>query len=237
MNPKTVMMNAPLPEKSSLKKPKAILFDWDGTLVDSLGLILAGNNHVRDQFGLAPMTSTELLDAMRLGPALIMFKHLYPGREQEALDLYYAYMVKARAQTLLMATGAEDLMELLKQNNIPTGVVSNMKHGPLQDEIKRVGWDRYFKTMIGADASRRGKPHPDPILLGIEELGFDAHEDAPHIWYVGDMETDVLAAQSAGCNSVFIRPGEIEDGDIIADLVVGNCCEISAFLKRILTHA
>lgn len=192
-----------------LGAPLAVLFDWDGTLVDSYASIVAAHNAVQDHFGDPHFTPEHVLEIVQLGHGREIFERLYDGNKekaQEALDVYYAHIPKLRHDKLTFCPGALDLIETLNTYKVPIGVVSNMAHGALRDEISDLGMAQKFGTIIGAGEAARGKPDPAPIYLALERLGF-SRWDAPDIWFVGDMQADQKAAKAAGCPFIFYTGG------------------------------
>lgn len=222
---------------TKLTKPKAILFDWDGTIVDSFASIVAGNNSVREKFALEPFTPDQVREAMAIGPARKIFETLYADRAKEALDVYYTHMPKLRATNLQLMEHAADMLRELDATGIPLGVVSNMSHAALLDEIRHIGFYDNFKTIIGAGEAHRGKPAPDPIYLAAERMGMNRH-DLGEIWYVGDMETDQKAARAAGCPFIFYAHGitnEAEKRALKPDHLVENYAEFKDMAKRLFS--
>ncbi len=189
-----------------LSRPRAVLFDWDGTLVDSGACVEAAHNHVRRAFGMNDFTPEEFMHAARIGTGRETFTVLYPTRVNEALDLYYGVVPALRATHVGPIPGALDFIEYLYRAGIPLGVVSNMRHDPLVEEIARMNWSHYFQTVIGAGEAARGKPSPEPVYLAAERMGM-TRADLENVWFVGDMETDEKAAKSARCPFLYYTGG------------------------------
>jgi phosphoglycolate phosphatase len=187
----------------NLPKPRAVLFDWDGTVVDSFDAIHAAHNLVRSHFGLANFTSDELRQAVKIGTSREIFTHIYgPDRVQEALDLYYGAIPRLRSQNLAVCQGALEFVTALHHAHIPMGVVSNMAAAPLRDEIDHLGWASYFDVVMGAGDAPRGKPAPDAVFLAFDRLDIPRAQ-ADQVWFVGDMETDEKAAHASGCKFLY----------------------------------
>jgi phosphoglycolate phosphatase len=188
-------------------KYTAVFFDWDGTLVNSLDIIVRAHNHVREAFGLEKW---EMIDYF--GTASQSARDLYPkiyGAESDkAMTLLYDYLGKHHLDYTVPLEGAEDLLKALKAKGIVMGVVSNKRHDVLNKEIEHMKWDRYFASVIGAGYAAADKPHPDPLLIAIKEAGLTGMPDG--LLYVGDTETDLRVAEGVGCDSALLLHGRTD---------------------------
>ncbi len=221
----------------SLTRPRAVLFDWDGTIVDSAQSVLVAQNHVRRTFGLPDFDLQTLIENVRAGTAREIFKTLYPDRAQEALDLYYGHIELHRFDTLKIVDHIVEFLDLLKYQNIPMGVVSNMGHKPLVNEIDRIGFTKYFPVVVGAGEAARGKPSPDPIYLTLERMGM-LRGEARDAWFIGDMETDEKSAKAAGCPFLYYTGGisdSIERDQMRAALKFDSYADVIEVFNKLLT--
>lgn len=197
--------------------PKLALFDWDGTIVHSAMSILNAHNHVRQILGLEPWDMLALIQkAARIGTARETFTVLYPDHVDIAHDTYYEHINANRFSTLEIIEGVINLLSLLKEHNITLGIVSNMKHNSLVEEVEKMGLKDYFSVIVGAGEAPRGKPYPDAIYLALERLGLPK-EILAHTWFFGDMETDEKASKAAGCQFWYYMGG-ISDADEQANM-------------------
>ncbi len=187
-----------------LKKPDAILFDWDGTLIDSLPALQSYYNHVLGAFSMPLISLEEARARIRLS-ARDVFPKLFGDEWQKAFDLYYDCVAKTHLDHLVGIDHSHDTLARLAEMKIPMGVVSNKRHVFLLKEIAHLGWDKYLVANVGAGEAAKDKPAPDPLLMAIDQLHLspDVHE----IWYVGDTETDMIAAVAARCQPIFIEHG------------------------------
>jgi phosphoglycolate phosphatase len=188
----------------SLKKPDAILFDWDGTLIDGFDVIFSGYNIALMHFGLPPMTLEQARANLRLSSREI-FPRIFGNDAEEAQKVYYKNVIENHLLHIKTMPGTSDLLDFLKAHHIPMGVVSNKTHAILLREIEHMGWGDYFSAVVGAGVAARDKPAPDPLLLAADQLQMspDKHE----LWYIGDTETDMEAAHAARFKPVFTAHG------------------------------
>lgn len=220
----------------TLPKPKAVLFDWDGTIVDSMPAIIECNRLVRDHFGDRPLTLDELHEAMKAGPAKAMFAALYPNdpeKAQVALDFYYTHVPDVRARYVTFLPDVQKVFVALQSAGIKMGVVSNMSHPHLVREVHALDHAHYFDTIIGAGEAARGKPSPDPIYLAFDRLGL-SRTDAAQVWFVGDMEPDARAARAAGCPFILYDPAG-KNGHLKPDVTIADYAALDKMIKEITT--
>ena len=216
---------------------KAIFFDWDGTLADSLPMLFKAHNHVREQFAL-PLWTREEYAAHMLHSTRELYPRIYAGRAQEGIDLLYRYITENHLQQLTLIEGAESVLQLLQERGVPMGLVSNKRNDVLRREVEHLGWEKYFDVYIGAGVAEKDKPSGAPLLyaLGLHPRGLNID----HILYVGDTESDLACAEDAGCPVAFIVHEPRRD-DLIARYrpryVVNNLTELKEKLIDFLGDA
>ena len=189
-----------------------MIFDWDGTLVDSTAVILGAHNHVREIMGLEPWTLDDIFGCSSKS-ARETYPDIYGDRSDEALTILYQYTDNFDLSALKVFDTSAKVLEFIHNHSLPMAVVSNKRHDPLQREIDHFGWKNYFPVAIGAGKAARDKPDAAPLLMAIEALNGDLLPS--DVLYVGDTETDLLCAKNAGCQSALVeeyrdRPDLIE---------------------------
>ena len=214
--------------------PRAILFDWDNTLVDGWAAIEAGLNAAFREFGLPQWNRAQVLANVRRA-LRESFPELFGVEWERARDIFYAEVRACHLQVLTPMPGAAAALEA-GAGRLPMGVVSN-KQGPLlRAEAVHLGWDRHFGPLIGAGDAVADKPSPAPILMALEALGLSPADD---IWYVGDTALDMQAARAAGVRAVLMGDAA-HDGGIAtagADQVFINCHELTVALSSLVKPA
>lgn len=189
----------------SIKPPKLILFDWDGTLVDTIDLLHNAHNHVRIGFDLPVWDRAEFYQNMRYS-SRDLYPQLYGDKAEEAMEKLYSYYHDNHLEQLRVLPDAKALLSALKQSDIPMGVVSNKKHDYLLREIDHLGWQDFFFGALGSGAATRDKPAPDPVHMILKQDGVQT--PMIDIWFIGDTETDLLTASAAGCSAILVTNGE-----------------------------
>lgn len=210
-------------------RPRAILFDWDNTLVDNWETVRSGLNAALAAFGRDPWSHEEtrrrLIVSLRDG-----FPKLFGADWQRAMDIFYATFQARHLETLKPLPGAAELIRALVRQGFYLGVVSN-KTGPiLRREAQHLGWDRHFGQIVGATDAPVDKPAPDPVFMALAGSAIAA---GPEVWLVGDAATDLECAHRAGCVAVLVRetpPGEGEFGAFAPDFHVANCHDLAQVL-------
>lgn len=182
--------------------PKAVLFDWDNTLIDSWHAIHDAQNHTLQHFGLLPWSFEETRQRVR-GSMRDSYPALFGERWREAGDVFYARFAARHLETLTPLPGAESLLRFLRENGVYLAVVSNKKGAYLRAEAERLGWSDLFGQLVGAFDAERDKPAIEPVELALAGSGIGAGMD---VWFVGDADIDMECAVQAGCLPVLVRP-------------------------------
>lgn len=180
----------------------AVFFDWDGTLVDSLGLLVNAHNHVRAHYGY-PLWSREEFFGAITRSTRELYPMLYGDKSAEAQKILYDFIEEQHLAYLKVMDGAKDVLDMLQAMNIPMAVISNKRNDVLRREVEALKWDTYFGVYMGAGVAIKDKPSAAPIFHAIaEHPGKPALAD---LIYVGDTETDLKAVADAGCDCAFVQ--------------------------------
>ncbi len=195
----------------ALRFPRAILFDWDNTLVDNWAVIHAALNSALTAMGQAPWSYAETRQRVRAS-ARDSFPALFGERWEEAQKIFYDSFEAKHLEALREMPGAGDLLAGLGQSGIYLAVVSNKQGRYLRREAAHLGWTPRFGHLIGANDAPRDKPAVDPVDMALAGSGVPRGAD---VWFVGDADIDMLCAVNAGCCPVLLRhdaPGAGEFG-------------------------
>lgn len=188
--------------------PAAVLFDFDGTLIDSAPDIVACLNETLAAFGRPPVPFEEGRRMIGRGaPVLIDRGFARSGGPPEdpdaALGLFLErYMTGLVAHTTLYP-GALDILGRLADRGVPVGLVTNKPIRPTRAILDHFGLDTAFGVVLGGDSVPAKKPAPDMIVAAAESLGVDPAA----AWVVGDSDNDVGAARAAGAGAIAVTFG------------------------------
>ncbi len=176
--------------------PKAVLFDLDGTLVDSAGDLMAALSHVRQTIGLTEPTPAHAANFVSSGAAAMMRAGLpqeLHGEIERLRDHFLDYYEQNICVHSKLYPGAAELFARLNAQGIPWGIVTN-KPVALAHKLTRA-LNLEHAALLGGDSLAQKKPHPEPLLAACQTLGIAAGDT----WMVGDDPRDIQAGQRAGC--------------------------------------
>ncbi|WP_376696025.1 HAD family hydrolase [Wenzhouxiangella sp. EGI_FJ10305] len=219
--------------------PEAVLFDLDGTLVDSAPDLLAALDFVRAGFGLPPSDHARLREQVSRGAAGILAAGL-PGwndsteaerdRARDRLLDFYAEHCWVRSVPF---EGVEALLDRLKKLGVPLGIVTNKISRFAEPVLERAGWAGHFGCLITGDRVARPKPDPEGVLSACRTLGVQPQRTM----FVGDDRRDVLAGTSAGVRTVVAGWGYVpvdeRPEDWHADAVIARPQELLEWLQPV----
>lgn len=185
------------------REPKALLFDWDNTLVDTWPIIHDALVVTFEAMGREPWTLEETKERVRRS-LRDAFPALFGERWEEARQLYLDTFTSMHLERLTAIAGAETLLAALAKDGYYLGVVSNKTGRVLRREAEHLGWTGYFRRLVGAGDAPADKPDPAPVRVAL--AGSDIPAEA--VWFVGDTAIDVDCALQSGCVPVLIGTGE-----------------------------
>ena len=178
----------------------AIVFDWDGTIVDTLPAMLRANAQVLRGYGLP--FDEERYRAAYIPDWRVMYLRLgVPEAAIEAagarwLDLYSAIL------TLAPFPGAEAALRRLAAAGHVMGIVTAGDRAVVELQLERFGLSELLPVRVCGDDDIAAKPHPAPLLRALEQLG--AQDRAEHATYVGDAPDDMRLARAVGARGIGI---------------------------------
>ena len=191
-------------------KYPVVLFDLDGTVVDSGAIILASMRHaIREVLG-TEHTDEELMRAVG-GPGLeAQMAPFAPDRIEELVRVYRAHNEPLHAG-LQPCRGMLRLLGELDDEARALGIVTAKRRATVDLAFAVLPLERYFDVIVTSDDTERLKPHPDPILKAVELAEAEPTKTA----YVGDSPFDVRAAKAAGVGAIAVNWGKIHSADAL----------------------
>lgn len=190
---------------TGIGRPRAIIFDWDNTLVDSWGTIHAALVETFEAMGHEPWT----LEQTRVRVRYSMresFPKLFGDRWEEAARRFYAAFERLHLECLQPLPGADDMLKTMHGAGVCLAVVSNKTGRYLRAEAQHLGWDGYFYRIVGAGDAARDKPAEDPVHMALDGTRIPAGSD---VWFVGDAGIDMEIAHKTGCTPVLLGLADV----------------------------
>ena len=176
---------------------KGIVFDLDGTLVDSLSVTFDGFNYGISQEGGRIHTPEEIMSYFGPGEGEIFSKILGPEKAQAAYESFQKYMDSHLAKMPLHA-GVKELLATLKSENIPLSIFTGRSWNTTELILKHHGLLNRFVTVVSHDHVISPKPSPEGLYLATSRMKLDPAE----VFFVGDSPVDILASRAAGSQGI-----------------------------------
>lgn len=222
-------------QTSSRRPTKCILFDLDGTLVDTAPDLVHALNAVLNAEGCDPLPFKQARATASHGSAF-MLKHAFGDMDEAQLAqrqaIFLDYYANNIAVDSVLFPGIRTHLEHLEANSISWGVVTNKPEHLTNALLRELGLLERACSVIGGDTLDVAKPHPKPLREAASRCGVDPK----HCLYVGDAERDITAGRDAGMLTLLASYGYIGTEDDIqswgADGIIQHPAEIQGWLLR-----
>lgn len=219
----------------TLQNIKAIAFDLDGTLVDSIPDLSAAANAMRDFLGLPSLPSLRIQEHVGDGIGSLVHRAITDERDGEAPNAIwekgYRFFIEYYREHLTVHTtvypGVVTGIGLLRALNLPLVVVTNKSERLAVPVLQQLGLADDFCLVLGGDSLPEKKPSPMPLLHACSTLGIQPQELA----MIGDSHNDVLTARAAGAASIVVSYGYGDAATLGADLVLDDLTELYPLLR------
>jgi pyrophosphatase PpaX len=182
-----------------LPRRLALLFDLDGTLADSIELLLSSFRHAFAQCGITPPADAQWIAGIGTPLAAQMRSHV---TDEDAvarlLAAYRAHQWAHQDRLLREFPAARDTLELLKARGHPTALVTSKSNELARRSLARLGMSGLMDVVVGFDSCERHKPDPEPVRLALRAL---ARPPADAV-FIGDSPHDIAAGNAAGVTTI-----------------------------------
>jgi phosphoglycolate phosphatase len=211
--------------------PKAVIFDLDGTLVDSAASIARALTRVRVTRGGAPVQAQQIRPWISVGARDMVQQVLgtYAADPDADLQAFRAIYSQDIASESELYPGVRDVLARLAGDGRRLAICTN-KPQPLAERLLAVlSLDDLFHVVIGGAEGRQPKPHPEMLHLTAQRLGIEARDAV----YVGDSETDAEAAARAGLPLIFAEYGYAigDPAEIRRAAAIGSIPELPSVIR------
>ena len=211
---------------------RAVLFDLDGTLVDSLDDLTDAVNHMLAGFGKGPLTKTGVRTLVGKGARNLVQRALdteSPADIERGLGLFTEFNTNHITDKSMLYPGVREMLENLAARGIRMAIVSNKGAALSSLILETLEIDAFFQIICGGDTFPEMKPSPLPLMRVIDDLAIAGSETL----MVGDSINDIQAGKRAGISTIgctwgYGGPDELKDADHLA-----ACCnEVAAIVLR-----
>jgi 2-phosphoglycolate phosphatase len=181
--------------------PRGVLFDLDGTLLDSAPDMVAAINLMRAERGEAPMALADLRPHVSKGARAMIrasWGHFDEATREAMVKPFLDTYERELGKHCTLFDGIAEMLDALDADGVRWGIVTNKPYYLAEPLIPMLGWADRCGVLIGGDSLAERKPHPLPLLHSAEVIGIAPAD----IVYVGDDERDIVAARAAGMPSI-----------------------------------
>ncbi|HTZ11074.1 MAG TPA: HAD-IIIA family hydrolase [Candidatus Margulisiibacteriota bacterium] len=210
-----------------LAKPKLIIFDLDGTLINAYPAIISSLNFTLAKFKLPLQSDHTIRRAVGWGDDLLLKPFIGKNNLTKALYLYRRHHQKALLEESFLFPRAKMVLRLLRQRGFKIAVASNRPSRFSRILIRHLGLKKYFDYVLCADVLKHRKPHP----LILQRIMRHFSVEPKDTLYVGDMNIDAQAGRRAGVKTVIVTTGSSDPAEIKKEKPGFVIKDISALLK------
>jgi phosphoglycolate phosphatase len=214
--------------------PRAIIWDWDGTLADGWPAVTAAVNQAFAAFGMPHWSEAETRARARRS-LRESFPPIFGADWRRAAAIFQQAHLETHLTHLAPMPGAQ--LALAVSADLPQAVVSNKDGAPLRRECEQLGWTGHFRAVLGAGDAEADKPHPAPFALALAAI---AEPPGPDVWYVGDTAIDIEGARAAGLRAILVGDAAADGGraglaarGLAPDQHFLDATDLAAYLSRV----
>jgi len=213
---------------------KAIIFDFDGTLINTNQLVKDGLNNLAQIHLGRPLTHMELceLNGKHLNDQI---RYITKDNIKQTVLHFKKWYAENHNKLASTFKGIPELLQILRHEKIQMGIVSNNSTLPVQQGLNHLNFNHYFQDIITSDDVAKPKPDPEGIECILKKMNLRSEE----VLYVGDSPSDVLAAKNANVKSCLVDwtvLSETEKRKLSADYRIQKPLEILSLIKEINVH-
>lgn len=215
-----------------MKKKDTVIFDLDGTLLNTLDDLRDSVNAVMKKYGYPQHSLEQIRTFVGNGIGKLMERSVPGGRENEQFEQAFADFKSYYTDHCHIKTkpydGVVDLMKCLSEQGFKLAIVSN-KNDAAVKELNEIYFSRYTNAAIGERKGVRRKPAPDSVYAALDQLGSDIEKAV----YIGDSDVDYETAVHCGMDCILVSWG-FRDRELLESfdgaVVVDRCAEIRELL-------
>lgn len=219
-----------------MRSRRALVFDLDGTLIDSRGDIAAAANFGLGQLGRAPLPVETICGFVGNGAPYLLRRvaDVAPGgplAEEDFMALSAHFHAYYRAHPVDLSTVLPGVQACLHLPERALAICTNKPRSLTDLVVSGLGWDGLFHAVVGGGDTPNKKPHREPLDLVAQLLGVSAHE----LIMVGDGWQDVGSGRAVGAHTVGVRGGFLEERlleEAAPDVILDDLTQLPGYLER-----
>jgi pyrophosphatase PpaX len=183
-----------------MKFKDTVLFDFDGTIMDTNDVIIKSWDHTFETLGYDKKDHKELIVTFGEPLELTLEKFFPDIPVEESIEIYRGYQRDHFVGLISLFPGVVEMLDELKAKGIKMALVTSRLHKTTMDGVEKFGLGKYFEVIITADDTSKHKPDPEPILITLDKLG----SKPENAIMVGDTLFDIRCARNATVESVLV---------------------------------
>ncbi|HWL26277.1 MAG TPA: pyrophosphatase PpaX [Ureibacillus sp.] len=209
---------------------KALLFDFDGTLLNTNDLIIQTFMHVLEERFPGQYKPEDCLRF--IGPSLKeTFEEITPNEVEEMIEKYRQWNHEHHDELITEFDGVIETLEELRALGIRLAIVSTKRRDTIKRGLSIMGANDYFEFLVGTEDVKNVKPDPEPVLLAIEKLGVSKED----VMMIGDNHHDILAGKNAGVKTAGVAwslKGEEYLKEFKPDYILQHMSDLLSIVKE-----
>ena len=211
---------------------RGVIFDFDGTLIDSYEAIGESLNHVRTSFSLPPFPLDQIRSMVGHGLELLIAQAVGAEHVDEGVRLFRESYAKICERKTTILPQVKETLDTLDRRGYQMAIASNKPSYFARDILKALEFDHLFVEVLGPNDVQRPKPDPEMLEVIIMRIGLSPEE----VVYVGDMPLDVEAGRRAGVAVYAVPTGSATRDDLLQarpDRVLHGFTDLATFLPSL----
>ncbi len=180
---------------------KAVIFDFDGTLANTLPICYYAFRNVFKEFDDKDLSPEEIKAMFGPSETEIIKENLTNLNKEKAIELYYERYLENHSNLVKHNEEIEEMIKHLRDNGIKLGIVTGKARRSLDISLKALQMDNYFDVIITGDDVINPKPHPEGVIKALSLLGVENNE----VVFIGDSDADIQAGKEANVHTVGVQ--------------------------------
>ncbi|WP_226036726.1 HAD family hydrolase [Aquibacillus saliphilus] len=180
---------------------KAIIFDFDGTLANTLPICYVAFQSVFKEFDNKDLSSDDIIAMFGPSETGIIIENLKNKNKENAIELYYEKYLEDHEQLVKPNSEITEMIRYLKEKGIKMGIVTGKARRSLDISLKALHMDNFFEIIITGDDVIHPKPHPEGVVKALNLLEVERND----CMFIGDSDADIEAGLKANVTTAGVQ--------------------------------